>query len=74
MNVFEATNHYIRKASPIMNLGPRVEQLLLSLEAEHHVTIPSSEITASWPSSADTASSTTPREDPLKVVSAFIRR
>jgi hypothetical protein len=40
MNVFEATNHYIRKASCIMNLGPRVEQLLLSLEAEHHVTIP----------------------------------
>jgi glutamate dehydrogenase (NAD(P)+) len=40
MNVFEATNHYIRKASRIMNLGPRVEQLLLSLEAEHHVTIP----------------------------------
>jgi glutamate dehydrogenase (NAD(P)+) len=40
MNVFEATNHYIRKASGIMNLGPRVEQLLLSLEAEHHVTIP----------------------------------
>ena len=30
MNVFEATNHYIRKASGIMNLGPRVEQLLLS--------------------------------------------
>jgi glutamate dehydrogenase (NAD(P)+) len=40
MNVFEATNHYIRKASRIMNLGPRVEQLLLSLEAEHHVSIP----------------------------------
>ncbi len=40
MNAFEATNHYIRKASRIMNLGPRVEQLLLSLEAEHHVTIP----------------------------------
>jgi glutamate dehydrogenase (NAD(P)+) len=40
MNVFEATNHYIRKASRIMKLGPRVEQLLLSLEAEHHVTIP----------------------------------
>ena len=40
MNVFEATNHYIRKASRLMNLGPRVEQLLLSLEAEHHVTIP----------------------------------
>jgi glutamate dehydrogenase (NAD(P)+) len=40
MNVFEATNHYILKASRIMNLGPRVEQLLLSLEAEHHVTIP----------------------------------
>src|SRR5580704_10594583 len=40
MNAFEATNHYIRKASRIMNLGPRVEKLLLSLEAEHHVTIP----------------------------------
>jgi glutamate dehydrogenase (NAD(P)+) len=40
MNAFEATNHYIQKASRIMNLGPRVEQLLLSLEAEHHVTIP----------------------------------
>jgi glutamate dehydrogenase (NAD(P)+) len=40
MNAFEAVNHYIRKASRIMNLGPRVEQLLLSLEAEHHVTIP----------------------------------
>jgi glutamate dehydrogenase (NAD(P)+) len=40
MNAFEAANHYIRKASRIMNLGPRVEQLLLSLEAEHHVTIP----------------------------------
>jgi glutamate dehydrogenase (NAD(P)+) len=40
MNVFGATNHYIRKASRIMNLGPRVEQLLLSLEAEHYVTIP----------------------------------
>jgi glutamate dehydrogenase (NAD(P)+) len=40
MNAFEAANHYIRKASGIMNLGPRVEQLLLSIEAEHHVTIP----------------------------------
>jgi glutamate dehydrogenase (NAD(P)+) len=40
MNAFEAANHYISKASRIMNLGPRVEQLLLSLEAEHHVTIP----------------------------------
>jgi hypothetical protein len=40
MNAFEATNHNIRKTSRIMNLGPRVEQLLLSREAEHHVTIP----------------------------------
>ncbi len=40
MNAFEAANHYIRKASRIMDLGPRVERLLLSLEAEHHVTIP----------------------------------
>jgi glutamate dehydrogenase (NAD(P)+) len=40
MNAFEAANHYIGKASRIMNLGPRVERLLLSLEAEHHVTVP----------------------------------
>jgi glutamate dehydrogenase (NAD(P)+) len=40
MNAFEAANHYINKASRIMKLGPRVERLLLSLEAEHHVTIP----------------------------------
>ena len=40
MNAFEAANRYISKASHIMNLGPRVERLLLSLEAEHHVTIP----------------------------------
>jgi glutamate dehydrogenase (NAD(P)+) len=40
MNAFEAANYYISKASRIMKLGPRVERLLLSLEAEHHVTIP----------------------------------
>ncbi len=40
MNPFEAANHYISKASRIMDLGPRVERLLLSLEAEHHVTVP----------------------------------
>jgi glutamate dehydrogenase (NAD(P)+) len=40
MNAFEAANHYISKSSRIMNLGPRVERLLMSLEAEHHVTIP----------------------------------
>jgi glutamate dehydrogenase (NAD(P)+) len=40
MNAFEAANHYISKASRTMNLGPRVERLLLSLEAEHHVSIP----------------------------------
>ena len=40
MKAFEAANHYISKASRIMTLGPRVERLLLSLEAEHHVSIP----------------------------------
>ena len=40
MNAFEATNHYLSKASAIMKLGPHVEQLLLSLEAEHHVSVP----------------------------------
>ena len=40
MNAFEAANHYISKASRMMKLGPRVERLLLSLEAEHHVTVP----------------------------------
>jgi glutamate dehydrogenase (NAD(P)+) len=40
MTAFEAANHYISKASRIMTLGPRVERLLLSLEAEHHVSIP----------------------------------
>jgi len=40
MNAFEAANHYISKASRIMDLGPRVERLLLSLEAEHHVSVP----------------------------------
>jgi hypothetical protein len=32
MNAFEAANHYISKASRIMDLGPRVERLLLSLK------------------------------------------
>lgn len=40
MRAFEATNHYIRKASAIMELGDRVERLLLSPEAEHTVTVP----------------------------------
>jgi glutamate dehydrogenase (NAD(P)+) len=40
MKAFEATNHYIRQASQIMDLGSRVERLLLSPEAEHNVTIP----------------------------------
>ena len=40
MNAFEATNHYLSKASGIMKLGPHVEKLLLSLEAEHHVSVP----------------------------------
>jgi glutamate dehydrogenase (NAD(P)+) len=40
MKAFEATNHYIRKASEIMDLGERVERLLLSPEAEHVVSVP----------------------------------
>lgn len=40
MNAVEITDHYIRQASEIMGLGSRVEQLLLSAEAEHHVTVP----------------------------------
>jgi glutamate dehydrogenase (NAD(P)+) len=40
MNAFEATNYYLSKASAIMKIGPHVEQLLLSLEAEHQVTVP----------------------------------
>ncbi|MCA1693623.1 MAG: glutamate dehydrogenase [Actinobacteria bacterium] len=40
MNAVEITNHYIRQASEIMGLGSRVERLLLSAEAEHHVTVP----------------------------------
>ena len=31
---------YIRRASEVMDLGARVERLLLSAEAEHHVTVP----------------------------------
>jgi len=40
MKAFEATNRYIRQASAIMDLGSRVERLLLSPEAEHTVTLP----------------------------------
>lgn len=40
MNAVAMTNHYIRQASDIMGLGARVERLLLSPEAEHHVTVP----------------------------------
>lgn len=40
MKAFEATNRYIRQASKIMDLGSRVERLLLSPEAEHNVTVP----------------------------------
>jgi glutamate dehydrogenase (NAD(P)+) len=40
MKAFEATNYYIRQASQIINLGAQVERLLLSPEAEHHVTVP----------------------------------
>jgi glutamate dehydrogenase (NAD(P)+) len=40
MDAFEATNYYLRKAAQMMDLGERVERLLLSPEAEHHVTLP----------------------------------
>lgn len=40
MTAIDATNGFIRQASKIMDLGPRVERLLLSLEAEHTVTLP----------------------------------
>jgi len=40
MSPFEQTNHYIREASQTMELGARVERLLLTPEGEHHVTVP----------------------------------
>ncbi|MGH8647263.1 MAG: Glu/Leu/Phe/Val dehydrogenase dimerization domain-containing protein, partial [Gammaproteobacteria bacterium] len=40
MNASEATDYYIRQASRIMDLGARVERLLLSPKAEHNVSIP----------------------------------
>ncbi len=40
MTSLESTNQYIREASRIMELGSRVERLLLSVEAEHTVTLP----------------------------------
>jgi glutamate dehydrogenase (NAD(P)+) len=40
MNPVEITNHYIRQASELMGLGSRVERLLLTPEAEHHVSVP----------------------------------
>jgi glutamate dehydrogenase (NAD(P)+) len=40
LNALEATNHYIGRASALMELGARVERLLLSAEAEHRVSLP----------------------------------
>ena len=40
MNASEATDYYIPQASRIMDLGARVERLLLSPKAEHNVSIP----------------------------------
>ena len=40
MTPFEQTNHYIPEASRTMELGARVERLLLTPEGEHHVTVP----------------------------------
>ena len=36
MSPFEQTNYYIRQASRTMELGDRVERLLLTPEGEHH--------------------------------------
>ena len=40
MTPFEQTNYYICQASHTMELGDRVERLLLTPEGEHHVTVP----------------------------------
>ncbi len=40
LKAFEATNHYLRQAAQIMELGSRVERLLLTPEAEHVVSVP----------------------------------
>jgi glutamate dehydrogenase (NAD(P)+) len=40
MNALEATNHYLAQASRLMDLGCRVDRLLLSPEAEHQVSLP----------------------------------
>ena len=40
MSAVAMTNRYIRQAAEIMGLGSRIEQLLLSAESEHHVTVP----------------------------------
>jgi glutamate dehydrogenase (NAD(P)+) len=40
MSPFEQTNYYICQASRTMELGDRVERLLLTPEGEHHVTVP----------------------------------
>jgi glutamate dehydrogenase (NAD(P)+) len=40
MSEIEATNYYIAQASKIIDLGPHVEQLLLTPEAEHIVSVP----------------------------------
>lgn len=40
MTASEATNYYLRQASRIMEVGARVERLLLAPEAEHTVTLP----------------------------------
>jgi hypothetical protein len=37
---FSATGTYICEASRMMELGARVERLLLTPEGEHHVTVP----------------------------------
>ena len=40
MKASEATQYYVHQAAAIMDLGERIERLLLAPQAEHHVSIP----------------------------------
>ena len=40
MKASEATDLYLHRAARVLNLDPRIEQVLLAFEAEHNVTIP----------------------------------
>ena len=62
------------KASRMMKLDPRVERLLLSLEAEHHVTVPIERDNGELGFSADTDFNITRRGDQPKAACAFTPR